>query len=273
MDEQRGWSYLHGTAPEEQARLSTLNGLLNSTALRELGLRGGERIVDFGAGLAQLTRDMARAASSRAVGIERSPKQIAEALRQARTAGEDSLLELRQGDAQKGVPHSEEGSYDVAHARFVLEHVPDPLVVVRAMVRAVRSGGRIVLQDDDHDLLRLWPEPLGVRTLWGAYMRTFDRLGNDPYVGRKLVELLHAAGARPVRSTWLFFGGCAGEVAFRQLVDNMAFLVAGARESIIADGLLPAADFDAALAQLRRFRDRPEGAFWYAVCWAEGAKP
>jgi cyclopropane fatty-acyl-phospholipid synthase-like methyltransferase len=76
--------YIHGTAKEEQARLSQLNQLLNDAALRELRLRGGERIVDFGCGLAQLTRAMARQAGTRAVGLERSAEQIAEAMRQAR---------------------------------------------------------------------------------------------------------------------------------------------------------------------------------------------
>ncbi|MFL5390833.1 MAG: class I SAM-dependent methyltransferase [Myxococcales bacterium] len=273
MSEQRSGSYLHGTAPEEQARLSTLNDLLNRAAMRELRLRGGEKIADFGAGLGQLSRDMARAAGRAVFAIERSPKQIVEAMRQAAEAGEETLLELRQGDVQEGVPRAEEGTFDVAHARFVLEHVPDPLVVVRAMMRSLRSGGRLVLQDDDHDVLRLWPEPLGIRPLWAAYMRAFDRLGNDPHVGRRLVELIHAAGGRATRTTWLFFGACAGEKTFAQLVDNMASLVAGAREAILTDGLLPAPTFDAALAELRRFRDCPDGAFWYAVSWAEGVRP
>jgi len=264
MSERRSGSYLHGTTPDEQARLSTLNDLLNRATMRELALRGGERIVDFGCGLCQLTREMARAARTRVAGIERSPQQIAEARRQAKEAGEEALLDLRQGDAQEGVPPGEEGSYDLAHARFVLEHVPDPLVVVRTMMRAVRPGGRIVLQDDDHDILRLWPEPGGMRVLW---------IGNDPYVGRRLVELLHAAGARPTRSTFLFFGACAGESTFALLVDNMASIVAGAREAIVGDGLLPASTFDAALDELRRFRDRPDGSIWYAVSWAEGTKP
>src|SRR5947199_4726494 len=118
MSEQRSGSYLHGTAPEEQARLSTLNDLLNRAALRELRLRGGEKIADFGAGLGQLTRDMARAAGRAAFGIERSPKQIAEAMRQATAAGEETLLELRQGDVQEGVPRAAEANFDLAHARF-----------------------------------------------------------------------------------------------------------------------------------------------------------
>ena len=71
----------------------------------------------------------------------------------------------------------------------------------------------------------------------------------------------------------LFFGACAGEKAFAQLVDNMASLVLGAREAIVGDGLLPTSVFDSSLAELRHFRDRPDGAFWYAVSWAEGTKP
>src|SRR6266849_2977936 len=90
--------YLHGTAPEEQRRLSTLNRLLNESSLREIAIQPRERVVDFGCGLAQLTRDMARTAGVRALGIERSGDQIAEALRQARKAGEESLIELRAGD-------------------------------------------------------------------------------------------------------------------------------------------------------------------------------
>ncbi len=132
-------SYIHGSEPSEQARLSRLNELLNQASLRELNLRGGESILDVGSGLGQMTRAMARAAGSdgRVVGIERDPTQIAEARRQAGTAGEDGLVELRHGDAlDLPLCDNEWGSFDLAHARFVLEHVPDPLAVVGAMVRA-----------------------------------------------------------------------------------------------------------------------------------------
>ena len=44
-------TYIHGTSPEEQRRLSLMNDvLLNPLSLRELALRGDERIIDFGAG-------------------------------------------------------------------------------------------------------------------------------------------------------------------------------------------------------------------------------
>src|SRR5712691_9698407 len=195
-------TYIHGTSPEEQRRLSLLNDvLLNSAELRELNLRGDEQILDFGSGLGQFSRAMARVVPrGRVVGIKRDEKQLAGAKRLASDDGEANLVDFRRGDVmQLDLPDSEWGAYDVSHARFVLEHVPDPLRVVRNMVRAVHPGGRIVLADDDHDVLRLWPEPPGFSDLWNAYVRTYDRIGNDPFVGRRLVSLLHDAGAQPRR--------------------------------------------------------------------------
>src|SRR2546430_4024825 len=92
---------------------------------------------------------MARVAGVRLVGMERSAEQLAGAVR------DPVLLDLRQGDVLQPPLRDEEwGSFDVAHARFILEHVDDPLRVVKAMLRAVRPGGRVVLADDDHGVDR-----------------------------------------------------------------------------------------------------------------------
>jgi SAM-dependent methyltransferase len=275
MDPQRS-TYLHGTTPDEQRRLTVLNDLINQRSLSELRLRGGERILEMGSGLGQFARSMARAAGSggRILGIERSPEQIAEAIRQARAAGEDDLVEYRHGDVlDPPLRDGEWGTFDVAHARFLLEHVPDPLAVVRSMVRALRPGGRVVLEDDDHDVLRLWPEPPGFMPLWHAYIRGFDRVGNDPYVGRRLVSLIHDAGAAPARNTWIFFGSCAGNADFEAYVENAIGILQGAREAIVEGGLLHRDSFDRAVAACDAWKKRPDAAFWFGICWAEGIHP
>ena len=268
--------YLHGTRPLEQKRLARLNTLINRASLRELAPGGARRILEVGSGLGQFARDMARAAGpgARVLGIERSREQIQGAVRAARLAGESRLVAWRRGDALSlPLRRGEWGSFDVAHARFLLEHVPDPLRVVRSMVRAVRPGGRIVLEDDDHDVIRLWPEPAGFTPLWRAYIRSFDRLGNDPAIGRRLVSLLYEAGARPRRNTWIFFGSCSGSPDFKAYVDNLAGVVSGARKAIVEGGLLPARTFDQAVAALGPWKRRPDAAFWFAMAWAEGIRP
>jgi len=273
MNSQPSW-YVHGTAPEEQFRLSRLNDLMNDSTLAELRLASGERVVDFGCGLAQLTRRMAHATGVRAVGIERSAEQIAEAVRQARDAGDEAQVDLRAGDVMAPpFAANEWGTFDLAHGRFVLEHVPDPLSVVKQMVRAVKSGGRIALADDDHDLLRLHPEPAGFGPVWHAYMRTYDRAGNDPFIGRRLVQLLVEAGAEPTRNTQIFFGSCAGQPSFAAFVENAAQILEGARDATIAAGALDPVMFEDAVATLRGWGERPDAAIWFTMSFAEGRRP
>lgn len=268
--------YLHGTAPDEQDRLARLNTLINGPALCELRLAGGERVLDVGSGLGQFSRGVAKlvAPAGTVIGIERSADQIAQAERLARQAGDRDLVEFRQGDATAlPLRDHEWGTFDVAHTRFLLEHVPDPLAVVRGMVRAVRPGGRVVLQDDGHDIMRLSPEPPGFQRLWSAYLRTYDRVGNDPYIGHRLVSLLVQAGATPRRNNWLFFGSCAGHPDLGVYVENLAIILAGVRGPILALGEFDGAFFDAGLAAVRAWAGRPDAALWYAVSWAEGVRP
>ncbi|HWC65548.1 MAG TPA: methyltransferase domain-containing protein [Thermoanaerobaculia bacterium] len=265
--------YIHGTSAEEQERLARLNALLNRSSIDALGLHGGERILDVGSGLGQLTRAMGKATGRRVVGVERSAEQRETAERLAREAGESDFGEFRDGRAEElPLARSEWGAFDLVHARFVLEHVRDPLAAVRQMVRAVRPGGRIVLEDDDHDLLRLWPEPEGVSDVWRAYMRSYETIGCDPIVGRRLVALLHEAGAHPRRNRFLFFGSCSGSADFPLYAENLAIILEQAREPIVAEGF-DGSRFDAALAGYREWAKRPDAAIWYVMAWAEGLKP
>lgn len=267
-------SYIHGTTPKEQQRLTILNRTINDRALTEMNLRGDERILDVGSGLGQFSRAMARKVpNGKVIAIERDAEQLAEAKRQANADGEAALVEFRQGDAfHPPLERNEFGTFDVVHTRFVLEHVNDPQSIVQQMVRAARPGGRVILQDDDHDLLRFWPEVNGLYDAWRAYMKTYTTMGNDPDIGRKLVSLLHNAGAQPLRNSWLFFGACTGEAIFDALIENMLTILDGAREAIVEHSKLNESDLDQAIASARAWKQLPDAALWYAISWAEGRK-
>ena len=271
-----GSQYIHGTSPEEQERLSLLNELLNAASLRAMRLRPGDRVLDLGSGLGQLTRAMARQVQpdGLVIGVEREPEQLAEAQRRARASSSATSVEFRRGEAETlPLEEAEWGSFDVAHARFVLEHLVDPQAAVRAMTRAVRPGGRIILEDDNHELLRLWPPCPEVDALWQAYIETWASLGNDPYVGRKLTTLLRGAGADPRRSDMLFFGGSAGEASFEAYVANFVGILEGARQAIVEATDWSELQIDEAVAAFRDWSEHEDAVLWYATCWAEGVLP
>ena len=234
-------------------------------------------MLDVGSGLGFLCHGMANAAgpAGRVVGIEASPVHL-EAAREMLCTSAPAVrdrVEYRLGDAASlPLDAAERGSFDVVHARFLLEHVGDPGLVVREMVGAARPGGRIVLADDYHANLRLWPPVEEFDAIWRAYVYSYRQRGTDAFVGRRLVDLLHAAGAAPSRNTLVFFGGSAGSDEFADVTLHMIETLAGARSAVVATGGLSAAKFDAGVLAFARWSELPNAALWYGMCWAEGTR-
>ena len=268
--------YIHGTDPGEQARLAKLNDLLNAACLRELAPEPGNRVLDVGSGLGQFSRAIARAVgpTGKVIGIERDPAQLGRAREFATAAGEGALVDFRAGDATAlPLRDGELGTFDLVHTRFVLEHVRDPLAVVRQMARAVRPGGRVALADDDHEILRLYPELPGFDAIWRAYYETYRAIGNDPLIGRRLPQLLHEAGLLPHRITWVFFGACAGEPDFPAFLENLVGVVESAVPAMTSHSGMSASEVARMMSAFRDWGRRPDAAIWYGMSWSEGRKP
>lgn len=268
--------YLHGTSPDEQDRLARMNELINADCLAAARLAGERRVLDLGSGLGQMTLEIAAALGpdARVVAVEADAEQLSGARASALGDPAAERVDFRQGRAEAPpLTPDEIGTFDLAHTRFLLEHHPDPRSVVTAMVEAVRPGGRVLLFDDDHDVLRLSPDAPRLASLWQAYARLYAQLGYDPIVGRRLVSLLHAAGAAPVRCDWVFYGACAGEERFQGLADNIVHVLLGVRERMITEGFATEEDYEQALAESEVWRAAPDAALWYAISFAEGRKP
>ncbi len=270
-----GETYLHGNSDVEQERLALMNGILNERCLKVVAPSPGERVLELGAGTGIFAGALARKVTAKArgmvLGIELDERQFIEA---AKIAEKEPALEIRQGTVYDPPLSADEWeSFDLVHARFLLEHLARPGEAVEMMLRAARPGGRIVIVDDDHSLMLFDPNPGAMTTLFNDYALQFERLGHHPFIGRRLVSLLHAAGAQVVETTQVNFGGCAGQRGFGALVENLAVAVAGAREGIIATGSWTATNFDAAIAEFRGWSERPDATIWYALPTAVAIRP
>lgn len=268
-------NYIHGSHPQEQERLKRLNELINLRCLELLQLRHGEKVLDVGCGLGQFTLLMAAhtGPGGKCIGIERDKNQWKGAMQNLEESN-GLPVEFRQGNAENiELPHGEWGSFDLAHARFVLEHVHQPESVVEGMAKAVRPGGRVVLLDDDHAGLCLFPEPAGFAALWQSYIRSYDRLGNDPFVGRRMVSMLYHCGLRSIRNGVVFFGDSGESPDFPGFAANLIGILEGAGEVLIKESLFTEPGYEEAMNQLRTWAHRPDAAMWYTIYWASGVKP
>ena len=113
----------------------------------------------------------------------------------------------------------------------------------------MRPGGRIVLEGDDHDLLRLSPEPPGFATVWGwtinAVTSTWATIRSS--AGDWLASLVEAGAVPLQRNSLVFLGSCAGEPHFGHYIDNLIGVIDGARATVVDATLLDATAFDAAI--------------------------
>ncbi|MFI5974447.1 methyltransferase [Streptomyces sp. NPDC051452] len=100
--------------------------------------------------------------------------------------------------------------FDLVHARLVLVHLPDRERALRSMIRALRPGGRLLIEDADPALQPLLcpdehgPEQQLANRLRQGIRTLLAERGADLSYGRKLPRLLREAGLREVEADAYF---------------------------------------------------------------------
>jgi len=186
--------YLLGHHEREWDRLSEQHvlwreGLLG--ALLRAGLSQGAAALEVGCGSGVLLRDLAAIVGEggRAVGLERDRA----AYQQAReTAAMFPHAEVRLGDlTTAGLG----GPWDVIVARWVFSFLPNPAAAVDRLAGALKPGGALLIQDYDHDGVRMFPDPGGaIHRVIEGFRAAYRARGGDLWVGPKLPGLMRAAG-------------------------------------------------------------------------------
>lgn len=242
--------YIHGTGAREQHRLVELNRLTNGPFIEFLAVEPRSRVLEVGSGLGILASDVAAAAANvHVVGVELSSAQLAHARPQRNVS-------FVQGDAHAlPVP---DGTFDLAYARYLLEHVADPGAVLAEMRRVLRPGGRAAVMENDVSLLRFDPPCPAFETVWQAFSRVQHDLGGDALIGRRLYRLLLEAGFHDIALSVqpeVHWHGSPGWIPW---VTNIIGNVESAREALIDRAYSSAAAIDAAIGELEALMRRPD---------------
>lgn len=88
----------------------------------------------------------------------------------------------------------ESNRFDLVFCRFLLEYLPDKPSAVREMRRVCATGGTLLLQDLDGQLLWHFPEDAELQRTTELVVTHLQNTGFDPFVGRKLFSLCVKAG-------------------------------------------------------------------------------
>jgi len=112
-------------------------------------------------------------------------------------------VEVRQHDIR--TDPLEPGTYDLAHCRAVLVHMPDPQLVVQRMVEAVRMGGWLLIEEGDFSSMRAVDASHPLAESFDRQNREIlDRIAQaklyNPYLGRRVRGLLEDAGLTAIEN-------------------------------------------------------------------------
>jgi SAM-dependent methyltransferase len=257
-----GAQYIHGTDKTEQERLATLNRLTNPAFVEFLELRPDSSVLEVGSGLGILADEVAaRAPCGEVIGIEYSPEQLA-AAQVARPN-----LRLEQGDAQR-LPF-DGALFDVVYCRYLLEHVADPVQVLREMRRVLRDGGRVCIQENNILANEFFPECPKFDCVWEKFAVLQSKLGGDALIGKKLFALLRQAGFQHIHLSFAPEIHPADSATFLPWVENMIRNVTGAADLLVRHRLATPNEIDEAVAEVRAFEKRSDACayfYWNRAC-------
>lgn len=141
-------------------------------------LKPGMRLLDLGCGPGSITEGLASlVAPAETVGVDIDPPM--------------GVTFSSVGANVHELPFPDD-SFDAIFSSALLQHVPDPLAVLREARRVARHGAVIGVVDADWDGQLMYPTgPVLERSLQVAVQR---REETSPYVGRQLAVLLGEAG-------------------------------------------------------------------------------
>lgn len=235
-------------------------------------LTPGMRLLDIGCGPGTITTGLARAvAPGETVAIDVVPAVVEQA--RAHLA-ETGLTNVRFETGSVYDLAFEDGSFDVAHAHQVLQHLARPADAAKEAFRVLRPGGLFAARDADYATMQAWPRSPQVGRWLEVYHSVAARNGADCDAGRRLPSWLREAGFTDLQVT-------ATTVLFAEpgSVQNWGYSWADrVTQSSLAEqaqeyGIATAAELQEIAAGWRGWADSPDAFFMYVNIEVIGKKP
>lgn len=184
-------SYTHGHH-ESVLRSHRARNVSNSAAYFEHLLTPGVSVLDVGCGPGTVTVDIARRVNPGiVVGVDAATGIIEDA---RKLATEQQVENVRFETANAYDLPFEDASFDIVHAHQLLQHLSDPVEVIRQMKRVAKPGGYIAVREADYGAMTWYPESEGL-TEWNIlYHEVTSAYGFQADAGRRLFSWFQQAG-------------------------------------------------------------------------------
>jgi SAM-dependent methyltransferase len=241
----------------EHERLTRIGAILDPVTigcLETIGVTTGWRCLEVGAGAGSIATWLCRrvGAHGQVVATDLEVKFL--------TVLDSPNLEIRQHD----IVHDplEPAAFDLVHARCVLEHLPGREAALTKMVKALKPGGWLLVEDTDYvSFLPVARDQTAMfERAWWQFFAPLRQAGWAPYYARTHSATLRRHGLRDAQ--------CVGRVfewgGVRPATAQWLFAFQRFRDRTVEAGLLSQQEADAFLALL----ETPEFTAWSPIIFS-----
>lgn len=185
--------YIHGFTKEEQDRLFEQARVHEDIIFSNIDFSQCHNIIEVGSGVGAQTKIlMERFPHLKIQCVDASKEQVARAQSALSNEVNANQIKITQGDALH-LPFKD-NSFDGAFLCWILEHVQDPVGVLRDAGRVLKPGGIIYCNEVFNSTFYIHPYAPATLKYWFEFNDYQWSLKGDPFVGGKLANYLIEAG-------------------------------------------------------------------------------
>lgn len=145
------------------------------------------RILDVGCGPGTITADLAELVpQGQVTGVDRADVVLENARVHVQQRGITNC-DFEVVDANS-LPYAD-ASFDVVFCHQVLQHVNDPVGILKEMQRVAKPGGVVAAREADYKSFAWYPEPAGLDRWLSWYRQTAMACGGQPDAGRYIHQV------------------------------------------------------------------------------------
>ena len=184
-------TYTHGHHASV-LRSHTWRTALNSAGFLLPHIKPDMTILDIGCGPGTITVDLAGyVPEGRVIGLERAANVLDQARALAVEKGVKNI-EFTEGDANS-LKYAD-NTFDIVFCHQVLQHVKDPVGILREMRRVAKPGGIVAARESDYGAFTWYPEVAGMKNWQSLYRKLASYNGGEPDAGRMIHVWAKSAG-------------------------------------------------------------------------------
>ena len=265
--------YIHGFDPTEQKRLIDQAQFLEPYVYSGVDLEFKERLLEVGCGVGAQSKILLRRFPNLKIdGLDISKAQLEAAKEYLSTEIKEKRMTLSERDAQTF--SMKRKNYDAAFLCWFLEHVPEPLKVLKRVRQHLKPGAKIYCSEVFNQTLFIQPYSPAYLKYWFEFNDFQWSIGGHPFVGGMLGNYLKEAGFVDIQTEIRSFHFDQREPERRKaFVDYFYQILLSAKEALIREGRVRKDMIEQMDAEVEKVKRTKDSVFFYAWMRATARVP